>query len=65
MRGFLYRWLEHRTSATVWQQGGCRSWYPDPETGRNTLLWPGGTVEFWRRTRRIRRGDFHVGVRGR
>ena len=54
-------WLDRRMARTVRQQGGCRSWYQDPETGRNTLLWPGGTLAFWRRTRRMRRSDYHVG----
>jgi cation diffusion facilitator CzcD-associated flavoprotein CzcO len=43
--------LQSRLQHTVWQGGGCRSWYQDPVTGRNTLLWPGSTIEFWRRTR--------------
>jgi hypothetical protein len=44
----------------VWQTGGCRSWYYDPVSGRNTLLWPGGTIEFYRRTRRVRRADYEL-----
>jgi hypothetical protein len=27
---------------TVWQTGGCRSWYQDPK-GNNTTIWPGFT----------------------
>jgi len=33
-------WVQKRMGSTVWQTGGCRSWYQDPVTGRNTLLWP-------------------------
>ncbi|MCE7002472.1 NAD(P)/FAD-dependent oxidoreductase [Kibdelosporangium philippinense] len=51
-------WVQDRMAHTVWESGGCRSWYQDPRTGRNTLLWPDTTVEFLRRTRRIRRLDF-------
>lgn len=51
-------WLQRRMPATVWQAGGCRSWYQHPRTGRNTILWPGTTIEFWRRTRRVRGSDY-------
>lgn len=30
---------------TVWNTGGCHSWYID-ETGRNSTLWPGFTFSF-------------------
>jgi cation diffusion facilitator CzcD-associated flavoprotein CzcO len=51
--------LQQNLSSTVWQAGGCRSWYQDPRTGRNTLLWPRSTLDFWRRTRKLRRSDYH------
>jgi cation diffusion facilitator CzcD-associated flavoprotein CzcO len=50
--------LQRGMSATVWQAGGCRSWYQDPDTGRNTLLWPKPVLPFWWRTRSIRRTDY-------
>jgi cation diffusion facilitator CzcD-associated flavoprotein CzcO len=46
-------WLRDRLRNTVWNAGGCTSWYLDPRTGENTLLWPSTTVEFWKRTRRL------------
>ncbi|MEV4316721.1 hypothetical protein [Actinocrispum sp. NPDC049592] len=51
-------WVRDRMAATVWQSGGCRSWYQDPRTGHNTLLWPDTTIVFLRRTRSLRRPDF-------
>jgi cyclohexanone monooxygenase len=33
---------------TVWNRGGCSSWYLDSH-GRNTTLWPKSTVSFRRR----------------
>jgi len=42
--------LARRLEGTVWNAGGCRSWYLDAK-GRNTTLWPGFTWEFRRRTR--------------
>jgi cation diffusion facilitator CzcD-associated flavoprotein CzcO len=37
---------------SVWNQGGCRSWYLD-DRGRNTTVWPTYTWRFRRRTRRF------------
>ena len=50
MRAFNDR-LRSRLSGTVFA-GGCRSWYLTAD-GRNTQNWPGTTVEFRRRTRRL------------
>jgi hypothetical protein len=52
------RFLQGRLSSTVWQAGGCKSWYQDPVTGRNTLLWPRSTLSYWLRTRLVRRSDY-------
>jgi cation diffusion facilitator CzcD-associated flavoprotein CzcO len=45
--------LQKRLSRTVWQTGGCRSWYQDAN-GKNTTLWPGFTLEYVWRTLRAR-----------
>ena len=37
--------IETRLSDSVWQAGGCVSWYQD-ENGRNTTLWPGTVREY-------------------
>lgn len=55
-------WLQDRMAATVWQSGGCRSWYQHDRTGRNTILWPDTAIAFWRRTRRVRMRDYRAGV---
>ncbi|MFE2050851.1 flavin-containing monooxygenase [Streptomyces sp. NPDC059459] len=54
-------WIDGRMAGTVWQTGGCRSWYQDPRSGRNTVLWPDTVVAFRRRTARIRTEDYLVG----
>jgi cation diffusion facilitator CzcD-associated flavoprotein CzcO len=44
------RWngaLQRRMRRTVWNTGGCSSWYLD-DHGRNTTLWPRSTVTFRR-----------------
>ena len=37
--------LDRRSANSVWQSGGCTSWYLD-EDGRNRTLWPGTVVEY-------------------
>jgi cation diffusion facilitator CzcD-associated flavoprotein CzcO len=44
--------LQERLAATVWNTGGCGSWYFD-RNGRNSIQWPGFTFEYRRRTRRF------------
>jgi cation diffusion facilitator CzcD-associated flavoprotein CzcO len=51
------RRLQERLSTTVWNAGGCRSWYLDVN-GVNRVIWPGSTVRFWLETRRIRKADY-------
>ena len=50
MRAYNDR-LQRRLRGTVFA-GGCTSWYLDRH-GRNTQNWPGTTLEFRRRTRRL------------
>lgn len=47
-----------RMGRTVWQTGGCRSWYQDQKTGENTTLWPGSVVDYMRRTRSAAAKDY-------
>jgi cation diffusion facilitator CzcD-associated flavoprotein CzcO len=42
------RYVDSRMSGTVWNQGGCASWYLDA-SGRNSALWPGFISSFKRR----------------
>lgn len=44
--------IDDRLTRTVWQQGGCRSWYQNAQ-GRNVALWPGSTHGFARVLRRF------------
>jgi cation diffusion facilitator CzcD-associated flavoprotein CzcO len=49
------RWnrdLQRRLGRTVWNRGGCSSWYLDSH-GRNVTLWPRTTFAFRRLTRRF------------
>jgi cation diffusion facilitator CzcD-associated flavoprotein CzcO len=44
--------IQRRLQGTVWNTGGCASWYLDPH-GRNATIWPGFTWPFRRRTLRF------------
>ena len=44
--------VQERLAETVWNTGGCGSWYID-RNGRNSIQWPGFTFEYRRRTRRF------------
>ncbi|MBW5485207.1 flavin-containing monooxygenase [Streptomyces bambusae] len=57
------RRVQDRMQRTVWNTGGCTSWYLDAG-GRNTTVWPGTTGEFRRETRAVDLAEYEV-VRGR
>ena len=54
--------VQERMKRTVWNTGGCTSWYLDA-SGRNTTVWPGTTTEFRRATRQVDLGEYEV-IRG-
>ncbi|WP_086693416.1 flavin-containing monooxygenase [Streptomyces recifensis] len=56
------RWnrrVQERMKRTVWNTGGCTSWYLDA-SGRNTTVWPGTTSEFRQATRRVDLTEYEV-----
>ncbi|MFB6436886.1 flavin-containing monooxygenase [Streptomyces sp. NPDC056411] len=53
------RKIQRRMERTVWNTGGCDSWYLDAN-GRNTTAWPGTTAEFQRVTRRVDLAEYEV-----
>src|SRR6476469_4438183 len=44
--------LQRQMQRTIWQTGGCASWYLDKH-GKNTTLWPNFTFVFRHLTRRF------------
>jgi cation diffusion facilitator CzcD-associated flavoprotein CzcO len=52
--------IQRRLARTVWATGGCNSWYQS-RSGRITTLWPGSTLEFRRRTRKMNPAHFVFG----
>lgn len=57
------RWLQRRLSRSVWNTGGCLSWYIDKH-GSNTTMWPGFSGEFRRITRNFDRESYHQSMHG-
>jgi cyclohexanone monooxygenase len=51
--------LQDRMQKTIWQTGGCASWYLDKH-GNNTTLWPSFTFVFRQLTRRFDVAAYHV-----
>ncbi|WP_425832722.1 flavin-containing monooxygenase [Streptomyces fractus] len=58
VRGWNNR-VQDRMKRTVWNTGGCNSWYLD-ENGVNTTVWPGTTTEFRHATRHVDVGEYEV-----
>jgi cation diffusion facilitator CzcD-associated flavoprotein CzcO len=50
--------LRKRLAGTVWESGGCRSWYQDARTGESPVIWPGSVVAYKRRTRAVAEQDY-------
>ncbi len=50
--------LQQQLKRAIWSTGGCRSWYLDPRTGKNTTLWPGSTWRFRQMTRHFELRDY-------
>jgi cation diffusion facilitator CzcD-associated flavoprotein CzcO len=50
---------QRRLATSVWNLGGCDSWYLDAER-RNSNNWPGYMSGYRLRTRRLDPGDYHL-----
>ncbi len=51
--------IQNRIQGTVWNTGGCQSWYIN-EDGKNVTLWPGFTFAFRQRTRHFDAGSYII-----
>jgi cation diffusion facilitator CzcD-associated flavoprotein CzcO len=49
--------IQARLQHTVWNEGGCKSWYVGPD-GRNHTLWPSFSNAFKRKLARFDQADF-------
>jgi cation diffusion facilitator CzcD-associated flavoprotein CzcO len=49
--------LQRDVQGTVWQSGGCSSWYQQAD-GRNVAIWPYATWRYWLNTRWVDQGVY-------
>ncbi len=49
--------IQQKLQKTVWQSGGCQSWY-QMDSGKNTTLWPGTTIGYRRQTAKVDRAVY-------
>jgi len=52
--------LRDHMARTVWQSGGCHSWYQDVRTGENTTLWPGSVIQYFRAMRSVSLSEYDL-----
>ena len=51
--------VQRRLRGSVWNSGGCRSWYLDAD-GHNRTVWPGYTFDYRRRVRKVHPADHEL-----
>lgn len=56
--------LHEALERSVWNTGGCSSWYLD-EHGKNRTLWSGMTWQYWLATRSLKRSEYRFSGVGR
>jgi cation diffusion facilitator CzcD-associated flavoprotein CzcO len=56
--------IQARMAQTVWNTGGCSSWYLD-RNGRNSTIWPDFTFRFWGDLRRFDGHAYELGTSAR
>jgi cation diffusion facilitator CzcD-associated flavoprotein CzcO len=55
--------LQRKLAGSVWNTGGCQSWYLD-EHGYNRTVWSGFTWQYWLSTRSVKMDEYElIGVR--
>jgi cation diffusion facilitator CzcD-associated flavoprotein CzcO len=52
-------YLQERLAGSVWDTGGCSSWYLD-SNGRNSVMWPDFTFKFRRRASAFDPADYRL-----
>jgi cation diffusion facilitator CzcD-associated flavoprotein CzcO len=52
--------LRDHMARTVWQSGGCHSWYQDVRTGENTTLWPASVIQYFRATHSVSLSEYDL-----
>jgi len=50
--------IQERLQKMVWTDGGCQSYYLLNRDGKNTSMWPGSTISYRKRTKKIQLEDY-------
>lgn len=51
--------IQEKLQHTVWQNGGCHSWY-QMKNGKNVTLWPGFTFSFMNRAKKFEEEKYEI-----
>ena len=52
--------IQKKLSKMIWYTGGCRSWYISGVKKKNVTIWPGSTISYRFRTRKVNLSDYHI-----
>lgn len=52
--------IQKKLSKMIWYTGGCRSWYISGVKKKNVTIWPGTTISYRFRTRKVNLSDYHI-----
>lgn len=50
--------IQEKLNGMVWSEGGCSSYYLQGMDGKNTSIWPGSTMAYRKRTKKIIKDDY-------
>lgn len=52
--------IQEELKSMIWSDGGCNSYYLKDNDGKNTSIWPGSTMSYRKKTRKINKSDYDL-----
>lgn len=52
--------IQKKLSKMIWYTGGCKSWYISGQKKKNVTIWPGTTISYRLKTRKVNLSDYNV-----
>ena len=52
--------IQKRLKKMIWYTGGCQSWYIAGENKKNVTIWPGTTISYRLKTKKIKISDYDI-----
>jgi cation diffusion facilitator CzcD-associated flavoprotein CzcO len=52
--------IQKRLAKLIWFTGGCESWYISGKNKKNVTIWPGSTLSYRLKTKKIKLSDYEV-----